>query len=77
MLGPQFTVFTQHGEGREARTVDFEDFDAALSHARSKTPDTDGTMVPNVDESLSDHPGYEKGVFWNKNRYAVILKKGR
>ena len=73
-LGPQFHVFTQHGEGRETRKKGFDTFDEALSHAKSTDPDKDGSMWPNVDESLVGDD-YEKGVFWHGNRYAVITNR--
>lgn len=77
-LGPQFTVHTQHfvDGSVQTRTQSFDDFDSALAHGRSTNPDVDGSMMPNVDESLEDHPGYEKGLFWNENRYGVITRGG-
>lgn len=75
-LGPQFTVITQHGEDRKVRRKTFPDYDAALAHAQSSTPDTDSSMVPTLDEPHASHPDYERGVFWEGNKYAVITKKG-
>jgi hypothetical protein len=69
-----YTVVTQHGADREVRTATFPDFDAALAHAQATTPDTDPSLCPSVDEWIADHPGYDKGVFWLDNRYAVIIK---
>lgn len=74
-LGPQFTVITQHGERRTVKRKRFADYDSALTHAQSTNPDSDSSMVPNVDQRFVDHPGYEKGLFWLGNRYAVITKK--
>ena len=73
-----YAVHTQHGEERKHRVVRFPDYDSALEHAKKNDPDTDGSMVPNVDESFNDHPGYEKGLYWlRNNNYAVIIDERR
>jgi hypothetical protein len=73
----QFTVHTQHQRGEKTITKrsHFPDFDSALAHGESLSPDTDGSMLPNVDENLAHHPRYEKGLFWHSNRYGVITRK--
>lgn len=78
-LGAQFSVHTQHlvGDEVETRTAGFDDFDAARAHGAAINPDVDGSMVPNVDESLAEHPNYEKGLFWEGNRYGVITGPNR
>ena len=74
-LGPQFTVHTQHGEGRSVRRKKFPDYDSAYEYAKSINPDTDSSMVPNIDEKFGHRPDYEKGMFWFGNRYAAITRK--
>ena len=73
-MSTTYTVHTQHGADREVHVVEFSDYDMALAHALANTPDSDGSMAPNVDDSYGDHPGYEKGCFWYGNRYAVVIK---
>jgi hypothetical protein len=75
--GRQFTVITQHGEDRKVRRRRFADYDSAKAHAEANNPDTDGTMVPNVDEKFAQHKEYERGFFSDGvNRYAVMHNKG-
>ena len=70
-----YTVHTQHGAKRTVQTTTFNTYESALDFANSNTPDTDCTMVPNVDDDYSDRPNYEQGMFWDRcNRYAVITK---
>ena len=68
-----YRLITQHGAAREIHTTYFPDFDSALVHGQANDPDTDSTMVPNVDDAFGEDPCYEKGLFWFGNRYAVIL----
>lgn len=68
-----YDVITQHGTEREVRAIGFDDYDDAVAHAEATTPDTDGTLCPNVDEV--EYPGYERGIFWLGNRYAVIVTR--
>ncbi len=77
-LGPQFTVITQHGEGRTVKRKKFHDFDSAHAHAKAHNPDTVPDMAPNVDDKIANHPDYESGVFHfsQSNKYAVITKAG-
>jgi hypothetical protein len=69
----EFTLITQHGEERKTRRQRFSDYDTAVAHARANTPDSDPSMVPNVDTKHSDHPNYEKGFFWHGNKYAALI----
>ena len=71
-----FAVITQHGIERAVRRTEFSDFDEALTFAESTDFHTDGTMCPNVDESLWSASTYEKGIFdaGCANRFAVIVK---
>lgn len=73
-----FTVITQHGEERKVRRKRFATYEAALSHAEANNPDSDPSMVPNLDEPHASHPDYEKGLYYAgiRNKYAVITKKG-
>lgn len=75
----RFTVITQHGEARKVRRRRFGTFEEADTFAASNNPDTDGSMVPNVDDKFVNHPDYEKGHYWpnHENRYAVIHQKRR
>lgn len=71
--GRKYVLLTQHHVGREVRIALFDTFEGALAAAQSVDPDTDPSMVPNVDESLWTEHTYERGVYWHENRYAVIL----
>lgn len=71
-----YTVITQHGVERTVRRRRFTDYDAAEAYAKTVTPDHDGSVVPNVDEKYGTHKEYQRGYFWNGNRYAVVLRKG-
>lgn len=70
-------VYTQHWKNGKVvtRVADFPDFDSALAYGRSISPDIDGSMMPNVDEKLAHHRGYEKGLFWFGNNYGVITNE--
>lgn len=71
-----FILFSQHGVGREVRTLAFEDFDEAVDFAKANDPDADPSLCPQVDEDLARTFGtYEKGLFWAsvENKYAIIL----
>lgn len=70
-----FAVITQHGADREVRTVAFADFDEAVAYARANDPDTDGSLCPNVDDVYAQHPRFEKGVYWLRNLYAVVIRE--
>lgn len=73
----QFSVITQHGEERQVKRKYFGDYDSAEAHAKAQNPDTDGSMVPNVDDKIASHPDYERGMYYaNVNRYAVITRAG-
>ena len=69
-----YTVHTQHGIERTVRTTAFSTYEAALEFATADTPDTDGSLCPNVDDDYGKAPNYEQGIFWMGNRYAVILR---
>jgi hypothetical protein len=71
-----YTVITQHGTERKTRRKRFPTAEAADRYAEANTPDTDGQMVPNVDEKFAKHPHYDRSHFWHGNRYAVVHLKG-
>lgn len=55
----------------------FATYEEAEAHAKAHTPDTDLSMVPQLDEKLAHHPDYERGFYFAKvNKYAVMTKKG-
>lgn len=70
-----YSVITQHGANREERRRHFDTYGDAYRWAEANNPDTDGSMVPNIDPEYGEHPNYEKGMFWpesGENRYAAI-----
>lgn len=70
-----YTVITQHEPNREVRRHHFDRYGDAVRWAEANNPDTDGSMVPNIDPEYGEHPNYEKGMFWpesGENRYAAI-----
>ena len=73
---PTYTLIRQYGVDRTVRTMTFSDFDSALAEAKATTPDTDGMLVPNVDDEYAYSPNYWDGVSWYGNLYAVILHLG-
>lgn len=73
--GPEkpYVVITQHGPEREVRRTGFDTYDQAKAWMDANNPDTDGSMVPNIDPAYLSHPNYESGGFYAKtNRYAAI-----
>ena len=75
-MNESYTLVTQHGVDRKVRNKHFSSYDEAVEYARANTPETDGSMCPNVDDEIVYQWSYEKG-FWIdgvKNRYAVLLK---
>lgn len=73
-----YTVITQHGPNREVRTRHFPTHEAADAYAETNNPDTDGSMVPNIDHSIGNHPNYSRGYYWprHENRYAAVHQHG-
>ncbi len=56
----------------------FEDFDLAKAYGKTVTPDTNGSVIPNLPQSVIDEYDqdgweYEAGIFWNGNRPAAIF----
>lgn len=72
-----YTLITQHEPDRRAVTRHFPTWEDAKAAGEATNPDTDGSMVPNVDKSIGEHPEYESGLFWprHENKYAAIHKR--
>lgn len=70
-----FQVVTLHTDGEHVSC--YADPEEAAAYAQSTSPEIDGSMMPNLPESvIASHGGadkYERGFFWLGNRYAVLF----
>lgn len=76
--GAGWLLATEHTYG--VRVHAFDTYDDAAAAAEAATPGTEGSMVPNVDlDAVTAYVGpgfvYERGFFWLRNRYAVVLRR--
>lgn len=70
-----YTVVSERVEGAVIEA--FADADEAIAYAQSFTPETDGSVLPNLSEAVIKSQGgddkYYRGMFWLGNRYAVVF----
>lgn len=65
-----YTATTVHLDG--VRVTHHASFEDAMASALTRSPEYDGTTLPNIPDELIDNETYESGVFWFNNRFAVI-----
>ena len=70
-----YKLVTHHLTG--VAVSEFDNYDDALRLGQDISPDTDGSMTPNIPaevfESFGGDRTYERGIFWHGNRYAAIF----